>query len=67
MFNCLEVLPFLNDEAFVILNDTLYMYKKHNINKGIRNYSNNQILCYIRGDLILPPYYNNTFSRNIGP
>ena len=30
------------------------------------NYSNNQLLCYIRGNLILPKYGDKTFSRNIG-
>ena len=66
MLNWLEILPFLKEEAFVVLHDTFMMYYKDRIIKQIVNYSNNQILCYIRGDLILPSYSNNTFSRNIG-
>ena len=66
MLNWLEILPFLKEEAFVVLHDTFMMYYKERIVRPIINYSNNQILCYIRGDLILPSYNNNTFSRNIG-
>ena len=66
MLNWLEILPFLKEEAFVVLHDTFFMYIKNRIGKQIHNYSNNQILCYIRGELILPSYSNNTFSRNIG-
>ena len=35
--------------------------------KNNTNFSNNQLLCYIRGNLILPSYNNHSiFSRNIG-
>lgn len=66
MLNWLEILPFLKEEALVVLHDTFLMYIDDKVTKKIRNFSNNQILCYIRGKLILPSYNNNTFSRNIG-
>ena len=66
MINFLEILPFLKEEAFVVLHDTFLMYCKNYIKKEIKNFTNNQILCYVRGELILPSYDNNTFSRNIG-
>ena len=66
MLNWLEVLPFLKDEAIVVLHDTFFMYVNNRIVKRIINFSNNQMLCYIRGKLILPSYSKNTFARNIG-
>lgn len=66
MLNWLEILPFLKEGAIVVLHDTFMMYIYDRIVKNIRNYSNNQILCYIRGELILPSFNNNTFARNIG-
>lgn len=66
MINWLEILPFLKEEAIVIIHDTFFMYFNNRVAIKIKNYSNNQILCYIRGDLILPSYSNNTFSHNIG-
>lgn len=66
MINWLEILPFLKEEGFVILHDTFYMYYNDKISRTIQNFSNNQILCYIRGELILPKYNSNTFSMNIG-
>ena len=66
MINFLEILPFLKEEAYVVLHDTFLMYYRNAIIKEIKNFSNNQILCYARGELILPSYDNNTFSTNIG-
>ena len=66
MLNWLEILPFLKEESFVILHDTFFMYIYDRVIKNIINYSNNQILCYIRGELILPSYKQNMFSMNIG-
>ena len=66
MLNWLEILPFLKEESFVILHDTFLMYIYDSVVKNIINYSNNQILCYIRGQLILPSYKKNMFSMNIG-
>ena len=65
MFNWLEVLPFLKEESIIVFHDIFIMFVKQNINK-IRFYSNGQLLCYIRGKLILPSYDNNIFDRNIG-
>ena len=59
MLNWLEVLPFLKEEAIIILHDIFNKEKK-------RNYSNNQLLCYIRGKLILPKYGDSPLNRNIG-
>ena len=66
MLNWLEVLPFLKEEAIVAFHDTYIMYASYPYPKGISNYSNNQLLCYIRGQLILPTYGDKVFSRNIG-
>lgn len=66
MFNLLEILPFIKEEGYIILHDTFYMYVKGRIGKTIMNFSNNQILCYLKGEIILPSYNNNTFSMNIG-
>ena len=66
MLNWLEILPFLKEESYVVLHDTFFMYIRDRVIKKIINYSNNQILCYIRGELILPSYKQNMFSRNIG-
>ena len=66
MLNWLEVLPFLKDEAIVVFHDTFLMFLGPPYPKTISNYSNNQLLCYIRGQLILPTYGNKVFSRNIG-
>ena len=40
MLNWLEVLPFLKEEAFVVLHDTFLMYFNNRITKRIINYSN---------------------------
>ena len=69
MFNWLEVLPFLKEEAIVVFHDVFLMFKDlKQLKKAKKNYSNNQLLCYIRGRMILPSYNknNNLFSRNIG-
>ena len=41
MINFLEILPFLKEEAFVVLHDTFLMYINNTITKEIKNYSNN--------------------------
>ena len=51
MINFLEVLPFLKEEALVVLYDT---------------FLNIQLLCNLRGKLILPKYGERPFNRNIG-
>lgn len=68
MINLLEILPFLKEEAIIIIHDVFLMFVKNaNFGRGpIINYSNNQLLCYIRGKLILPSYGDKFFSRNIG-
>ena len=66
MLDWLQVLPFLKEEAIVILHDTFLMYLFGNVDTTKKNYSNNQLLCYIRGDLILPSYNSKDFDRNIG-
>ena len=66
MLNWLEVLPFLKEEAIVVFHDTFLMFFIHPYQKTLSNYSNNQLLCYIRGQLILPTYGDKVFSRNIG-
>lgn len=66
MLDWLQVLPFLKEEAIVILHDTFLMYNKGKIIKKKKNFSNNQILTYIRGELILPNYGSELFSHNIG-
>ena len=66
MLDWLQVLPFLKEEAIVILHDTFLMYLFGNVDTRKKNYSNNQLLCYIRGDLILPSYNSKDFDRNIG-
>ena len=66
MLNWLEVLPFLKEEAIVVFHDIFLMFYKDNLKSKNVNYSNNQLLCYIRGKLILPSKSDNLFSRNIG-
>ena len=65
MLDWLQVLPFLKEEAIVVFHDTFLMYLGGNVKKEKRNYSNTQLLNYIRGELILPSYGNSTFNRNI--
>ena len=66
MLNWLEVLPFLKEEAIVVIHDTFFMFTEYINPRSKANFSNNQLLCYIRGNLILPKYGNKIFSRNIG-
>ena len=66
MLNWLEVLPFLKEGAIVVFHDTFLMFAKGVSAYSKSNYSNNQLLCYIRGTLILPSYGDEVFSRNIG-
>lgn len=62
MLDWLMILPFLKEEAIVAFHDTFWMFRV----KEKKNYSNNQILNYIRGELILPNHGNELFSTNIG-
>ena len=66
MINWLEVLPFLKEEAIVVFHDAFLMFQETQPANSKNNYSNNQLLCYIRGTLILPSYGDEIFSRNIG-
>lgn len=66
MLDWLQVLPFLKEEATVVLHDTFLMYYKGKIEKNKINFSNNQILVYIRGELLLPNYSDEIFLHNIG-
>jgi predicted O-methyltransferase YrrM len=66
MLDWLMVLPFLKNESIVIFHDTFYQYRNNTIMKKKIHTSNNLLLCYIRGDLILPHYGNSVFYRNIG-
>ena len=67
MLNWLEILPFLKEEAIVVFHDIFYMFTKEFLNKTIiKNFSNNQLLCYIRGKLIFPSYNATIFRKNIG-
>lgn len=64
MLDWLMVLPFLKEEAIVVFHDTFWMF--HRSKKYKINYSNNQLLCYIRGELILPNKGHKFMSkRNI--
>ena len=66
MLDWLMVLPFLKNEAIVILHDTFFIYYDKKVSKQKKHTSNNQLLCYIRGELILPHYGDSVFFRNIG-
>jgi predicted O-methyltransferase YrrM len=66
MLDWLMVLPFLKNEAVVILHDAFFLYHHGKVSKKKSMTSNNQLLCYIRGELILPHYGNSIFARNIG-
>ena len=66
MLNFLEVLPFLKEEAIIVMHDIFIMFNHKNFKNKKLNYSNNQLICYIRGKLILPSYGDKEFSRNIG-
>ena len=64
MLDLLQVLPFLKEEAIIVLHDTFLMFRNEKTEK--KNFSNNQILVYIRGELLLPNYRDKVFSHNIG-
>jgi len=66
MLDWLMVLPFLKEEATVIFHDAFALYFNRTITKKKIHTSNNQLLCYIRGELILPHYGDSVFFRNIG-
>ena len=66
MLHWLEILPFLKEEAIVVFHDIYLMFAGSVYQKTLLNYSNNQLLCYIRRQLILPSYGDKPFSRNIG-
>ena len=56
MLDWLMVLPFLKNEAIVIFHDAFFLYVHKKVYPRKINTSNNQLLCYIRGDLILSHY-----------
>ena len=66
MLDWLMVLPFLKNEAIVIFHDTFFLYSRNRVYPRKRHTSNNQLMCYIRGELILPNYGDSVFFRNIG-
>ena len=66
MLDWLQILPFLKEEATIVLHDIFLMYHRGKIVKKKKNFSNNQILVYIRGELFLPNYSDKVFSNNIG-
>ena len=66
MRDWLMVLPFLKNEAIVVFHDTFVLYNSGRYINTKTITSNNQLICYIRGELILPQYGNKTFNRNIG-
>ena len=66
MLDWLMALPFLKNESIVILHDTFYQYHDNKVIKKKIHTSNNLLLCYIWGELILPHYGYSAFYRNIG-
>ena len=66
MLDWLMVLPFLKDEAILVLHDTFFLYYGNQVTKSKRHTSNNQLFVYIRGEVILPNYGDSVFFRNIG-
>lgn len=66
MLDFLMVLPFLKNEAIIVLHDAFFLYAGRKVEKTKKHTSNNQILCYARGNLILPNYGDKVFFRNIG-
>jgi predicted O-methyltransferase YrrM len=66
MLDWLMVLPFLKNEAIVVFHDIYILYNSKKLINTKTITSNNQLICYIRGELILPLYGNKTFNRNIG-
>ena len=66
MLDWLMVLPFLKNEAIVVFHDAFFLYYNKDVVKYKVHTSNNQLLCYIRGELILPHYGDSVFFRNIG-
>lgn len=66
MLDFLMVLPFLKNEAIIVLHDAFFLYINRKVEKTKKHTSNNQILCYVRGKLILPNYGDKVFFRNIG-
>ena len=61
MLGLLMVLPFLKNEDIVVFHDVFFLYYNKEVTKNKRHISNNQLLCYIRGDLILPQYGEHIF------
>ena len=59
-------ITFFKNEAVVVFHDAFFLYHSRKITKKKRHTSNNQLLCYIRGELILPHYGDSVFFRNIG-
>ena len=59
-------ITFLKNEAIVVFHDAFFLYYNKEVTKNKVHTSNNQLLCYIRGELILPHYGDSVFFRNIG-
>ena len=66
MLDLLMVLPFLKNEAIVVMHDAFFLYYNKKIERHKKHTSNNEIMTYVRGDLILPSYGDKVFFRNIG-
>ena len=66
MLDWLMILPFLKNESIVVFHDTYFLYHGNRVTKTKMHTSNNQLLCYIRGELIMPQYGKSIFYRNIG-
>jgi predicted O-methyltransferase YrrM len=66
MLDWLMVLPFLKNKSIVVFHDTFFSYYNRKVSRIKRHTSNNNLLCYIRGELILPHYGDSVFFRNIG-
>ena len=67
MLDILQILPFLKEEAVVILHDTNLIFRKWIKKKYEKtNFSNNQILVNLRGKLIMPTVSDSFLSQNIG-
>lgn len=66
MLDFLMILPFLKNEAIVVFHDAFILYYGRKITRFKTHTSNNQLMTYVRGDLILPSYGDKVFFRNIG-
>ena len=63
MLDFLIVLPFLKDEEIVVFHDSFFIYFGRKITQFKRYTSNNELMTYVRGDLILPSYGDKVFLQ----